>query len=63
MTFLSWNHQSHFEIDVIDQCTYMELKGLVLEELLEEDPDVATDVYDMLGTFILFFKMPDLLFV
>jgi CRP-like cAMP-binding protein len=44
--------QNHFDIVAIEQCTYVELKGLILEELLEEDPDVATDVYDMLGIFL-----------
>jgi hypothetical protein len=50
--------QSHFEIEIIEQCMYVELKGLVLEELLEEDPDVATDVYDMLGISFLLVMMP-----
>ena len=41
----------HFDIEVIEPCQYIEMKGKVLEELFEADEDVATDVYDMLGTF------------
>jgi hypothetical protein len=38
-----------FELEVIKPCTYIELKGEILETMIDEDPEVASDVYDMLG--------------
>ena len=41
--------QNHFELVVVKPCTFIELKGQVLEALMDEDPHVASDCYDMLG--------------
>ena len=48
---------AHFDVAVLEPCQFIELKGNVLEELLEEDPDVANDVYDMLGKLIVMLKV------
>ena len=48
--FFQFDSEEHcFELEVIKPCTYIELKGQTLESMIDEDPEVASDVYDMLG--------------
>jgi hypothetical protein len=43
------SEKNSFELEVIKPCTYIALKGEILETMIDEDPEVASDVYDMLG--------------
>ena len=45
---------THFEIEVVQPCVVIEINGSVLENLLDDDPDIASDILDVLGTFHLF---------
>jgi hypothetical protein len=48
--FFQFDAEGHdFELEVIKPCNYIELKGQTLENMIDEDPEVASDMYDMLG--------------
>jgi CRP-like cAMP-binding protein len=42
----------HFKIFVLEPCTIVEFNGDVLEKILDYDPETATDIYDVLGTYM-----------
>jgi CRP-like cAMP-binding protein len=39
----------HFQVEVLEPCHLVELKGEVLERIMDRDPDTATDIYEVLG--------------
>jgi CRP-like cAMP-binding protein len=42
-----------FEVEVLEPCHLVELAGEALEQLMDQDQETATDIYDVLGGFCL----------